>query len=39
MSKLNVALLQMASCGNDQDANLAKGEERMFGLKPSTITS
>ena len=27
MSKLNVALLQMASCGSDQDANLAKGEE------------
>jgi len=27
MSSLNVALLQMAACGNDQDANAAKGEE------------
>jgi N-carbamoylputrescine amidase len=27
MGMLNVALLQMTSCGNDQDANLAKGEE------------
>jgi N-carbamoylputrescine amidase len=27
MGILNVALLQMIACGNDQDANLAKGEE------------
>ena len=27
MTNLNVALLQMASCANDQDANLAKGEQ------------
>jgi len=27
MSILNVALLQMTACGNDQDANLAKGED------------
>jgi N-carbamoylputrescine amidase len=27
MSNLNVALLQMTASGNDQDANLAKGEE------------
>src|SRR4051794_1850727 len=26
MSLLNVALLQMTACGNDQDANLSKGE-------------
>jgi N-carbamoylputrescine amidase len=26
MSTINVALLQMTSCGTDQDANLAKGE-------------
>lgn len=26
MSVLQIALLQMAACGNDQDANLAKGE-------------
>ncbi len=26
MSLIKVALLQMAACGNDQDANLAKGE-------------
>ncbi len=27
MGMLNVALLQMAACGNDQEANIAKGEE------------
>jgi len=27
MGTLKVALLQMASCGNDQDANLSKGDE------------
>jgi len=27
MSNLSVALLQMAACGNDQGANLSKGEE------------
>jgi N-carbamoylputrescine amidase len=26
MSTINVALLQMSSCGTDQEANLAKGE-------------